>query len=160
MDRSTKDAWLVGPGDLKEAEVEDVPSPGMSVRVRGLPAAYSNEATSTATELKQTNRGDTIATINTAELEILQFTHGVIEPKFSREEARIIAQRYGPAFKKVIDKIDELSGLDKESIEQAAARFPAGGGSEDGSLVEAPSASGNGGPVVPVRVGVGAGDAG
>ena len=41
MSRSSKEAWLTGPGDLAEADVEDVPSPGQSVRVRALSAKYS-----------------------------------------------------------------------------------------------------------------------
>ncbi len=160
MDRSTKDAWLVGPGDLREADVEDVPQPGYSVRVRGLPAAYSNEAQSTATEVKQTPNGDTVATINTAKLEILQFTHGVIEPTFTRAEAEVIAKRFGPAFRKVIDTIDELSGIDKKAIEDANARFPVGGASSPGGDVGADAPAGGDGPDLGVRVGAGVGNTG
>jgi hypothetical protein len=131
--RSTKAAWLDGPGDLKTAEVEDVPVPGQSVLVRGLPAAYSNQASSEALVMKQQARGDQIATVDTAKLEILQFAHGCVEPEFSVEEATAVAEKYGPAFKRVVEKIDELSGVDKEAIETARARFPGGGaGSDDG----------------------------
>ena len=130
MERSTKDAWLNGPGDLKEADVTDVPVPGQSVRVRGLPAAYSNQATSEALELITGRRGEQTAHINTEKLEVLQFAHGVIEPQFSVEEARLIAQRFGPAFRRVVEKIDELSGIDKEAIEKTNATFPDSGGSE------------------------------
>ena len=109
MARSTKDAWLKGPGDLATAEVEDVPVPGESVLVRGLPAAYSNQASSEA--LKMTTVGmDQIATVDTARLEVLQFAHGVTDPTFTVDEAQQVAEKYGPAFKKVIAKIDELSG--------------------------------------------------
>jgi len=135
MGRSTKESWLQGPGDLREADVEDVPVEGESVRVRGLPAQYSNQASSEALELKTTARGEQIATVNTAKLEILQFAHGVVEPRFTPEEATVIATKYGPAFKKVIAKVDELSGVDKEAIEAAAAAFPAGGTGKNGSDV-------------------------
>ena len=133
MSRSTKQAWLEGPGDLREADVEDVPVKGQSVRVRGLPAAYSNQASSEALELKTTNQGEQLATVNTARLEVLQFAHGVVEPVFSEEEAAKVAEKFGPAFKKVIAKIDELSGVDKEAIEQAQATFPVGERRENGS---------------------------
>ena len=133
MSRSTKQAWLEGPGDLREADVEDVPVKGQSVRVSGLPAAYSNQASSEALELKTTNQGEQLATVNTARLEVLQFAHGVIDPVFTEEEAAAIAQKFGPAFKKVIAKIDELSGIDKEAIESAQATFPVGERSENGS---------------------------
>lgn len=133
MDRSTMQDWLNGPGDLNTAEVEDVPAPGKSILVRGLPAAYSNQAQSEALELKTDRHGDQMATINTARLEVLQFAHGVVEPKFTVGQAEEVAKSYGPAFKKVIAKIDELSGVDKEAIENAQATFPASGGHENGS---------------------------
>jgi hypothetical protein len=146
MSRSTKQAWLEGPGDLREADVEDVPVKGQTVRVRGLPAAYSNQASSEALELKTTNQGEQLATVNTAILEELQFAHGCVDPTFSVEEARAISQKYGPAYKKVIAKIDELSGIDKEAIESAQAAFPvaerSGNGQTEALPVQSPARSG------------------
>jgi hypothetical protein len=118
--------------------VEDVPVKGQSVRVRGLPAAYSNQASSEALELKTTNDGGQIATVNTDRLEVLQFAHGVIDPQFSEDEARSVSQKFGPAFKKVIAKIDELSGVDKEEIKKAEATFPAGERGANGSPASVP----------------------
>jgi hypothetical protein len=152
MSRSTKDAWLKGPGDLATAEVEDVPVPGQSVLVRGLPAAYSNQASSEA--LKMTTVGmDQVATVDTARLEVLQFAHGVTEPQFTVDEAQQIAEKYGPAFKKVIAKVDELSGVDKEALADATARFPSGGASENGADLGDAAAAGSDGPDVHVRAG-------
>ena len=54
MARSTKESWLTGPGDLQEADVEDVPVPGQSVRVRALSARYSAEVQG---KLKLTQEG-------------------------------------------------------------------------------------------------------
>lgn len=150
MARSTKATWLDGPGDLQEAEVEDVPVKGQNVRVRGLPAAYSNQASSEALELVTGRRGQQTTTINTARMEVLQFAHGVIDPQFTESEAELISQKYGPAFRKVIQKIDELSGVDKAAIEDANARFQDSGGSEAGTPSESVSA-GDGGPTVPSR---------
>lgn len=132
MERSTKQAWLEGPGDLREADVEDVPVKGQSIRVRGLPAAYSNQATSEALELVTGARGEQTAHVNTEKLEVLQFAHGCIDPTFTVEEARQVAQKFGPAFRKVIAKIDELSGVDKEAIEKTNAAFQNGGSSTSG----------------------------
>lgn len=148
MARSTRDAWLTGEGDLAEADVEDVPRKGMTVRVRGLPAAYSNQASSEALELITGRRGEQIATVNTAKLEVIQFAHGCIDPKFTLEEAEQVAQRYGPAFKKVIAEIDRLSGVDKEAIEEANARFPDSGGGSPGTAAE-PVPAGNSRPDLP-----------
>lgn len=146
MARSTKDSWLQGPSDLREDDVHDVPVPGESVRVRGLPAAYSNEAMSEALEMVTGRRGEQTAHVNTEKLEVLQFAHGVIEPQFTVDEARQIAQKYGPAFRKVIAKIDELSGTDKEAVKQTDAVFP-----DRGTAPE------NGRPAGPVAAGAGAG---
>jgi hypothetical protein len=157
MERSQKDAWLApGAGDLRERDVEDVPVKGQSVRVRALPAAYSNEASSKAL-VYETYRGEQRARVDTGKLEVLQFAHGVIDPQFSVEEAEQIAKTFGPAFRRVIEVIDEISGVDKEAIEEAEVRFQPGGPSEAGASLETPNGSGDGGPVVPARAGVGAG---
>lgn len=158
LERSTKQSWLDGPGDLKEAEVHDVPEKGRSVKVRGLPAAYSNEAQSEATKLVTQGR-EQIATIDTAVLEVLQFQHGVVEPQFTRQDAEVVARKYGPAFKKVIAKIDELSGVDKEAIEQTQARFPTGGEGTSGADLADANGTGDGGSDLPVPVGAKARDA-
>jgi hypothetical protein len=156
MTRS-KEAWLrEDAGDLKEDEVE-VGLPGCeTVRVRGLAAAYSNQAQSEALELKTVGR-EQIGTVNKARLEVLQFAHGVIDPKFTVQEAEIIAQKFGPAFTKVVTRIDELSGLDKEAIEQARARFPVSSQSPGGSELENGAGAGSPGPAVPARTGPGNG---
>jgi hypothetical protein len=152
MDRSTKQAWLEGPGDLKEADVEDVPVKGQSVRVRGLPAAFSNEAQSEALEMVTRGR-EQIATVNTAKMEIIQFAHGVVEPSFSLAEAKQVAEKFGPAFRKVIDKIDELSAVDKEAIESAQARFQGGGEAEDGASGSDGAPAGDGRSDIRTRTG-------
>lgn len=159
MARSTKSAWLEGPGDLREADVEDVPVAGQSVRVRGLPAAYSNQAQSEALEMKQVGL-EQVATVNTARLEILQFAHGVIDPAFTVDEAQQIAEKYGPAFRTVIAKIDELSGVDKEAISEASARFRTGETSQNGTELADANGTGDTEPDVPARVSAGTEDAG
>lgn len=141
----SKDALLTA-SDLREREVE-LPSIGGSVRVRGLPAAYSNQAMSEALELVTGRRGEQTAHVNTDTLEVLQALHGLVEPKLaSVEEARTFAQNCGPAFREVIKAIDELSGIDKEAVEKANATFPDRG---------TPSA--NGGATGAPAVGAGAG---
>jgi hypothetical protein len=126
MPRLTKDALLKAT-DLQTKEVE-LPSIGGSVLVTGLSAAYSNQASSEALEMTTGARGEQTARVNTAKLEVIQAQHGLVEPKLSSyAEAETFAKNCGPAFKKVIEAIDELSGLDKEAITEAQATFPAGG---------------------------------
>ena len=151
MSRSTKASWLEGPGDLKEADVEDVPVPGESVRVRALSARYSAEVQG---QLKLVQEGrDQIAKIDVPAMELLQFQHGCIDPEFNADEARQIQARFGPAFRKVIAKIDELSGIDKEAIESTEQRFPVGGESQAGAVVGDGAPNGSAGPDLHVRAG-------
>ncbi len=159
MARSTKEAWLQGSGDLRVSEVTDVPVKGQTVKVRGLPAAYSNEAQEKALEWKTWPNGETTSRFSTTKLEVLQFVHGVIEPQFSENEAEQIAQKFGPAWKKVIAKIDELSGVDKKAIEDANARFQGSDADEKRQGSENGSGAGSGRPDADVRVGAGDGHA-
>jgi hypothetical protein len=136
----TRDALLQA-SDLEEREVE-LPSIGGSVKVR----SYSNQAHSEALEMKTTARGEQIATVNTAKLEALQALHGLVDPKLSSlAEAETFAKNCGPAFKRVIEVIDEISGVDKEAIEQANARFPVGGTEPSNGRQEGPVAAPAGG---------------
>ena len=151
MQRSNKASWLEGPGDLKEADVEDVPFPGESVRVRALSARYSAEVQG---QLKLVQEGrEQIAKIDVPAMELLQFLHGVIDPEFNEDEARQVQTRFGPAFRKVIAKIDELSGIDKEAIEATEQRFPAGGTSPEGPALGDETPNGSAGPDLHVRAG-------
>jgi hypothetical protein len=131
--RSSKSSWLDGPSDLKTDEVQDVPVEGESVLVRGLPAAFSARAQSKALVMKTGTRGEQTAEVDTEKLAVIQFANGVVEPEFSEAEAQQIAEKYGPAFNKVVERIDELSGVDKESIEKANATFRTGGEGANGS---------------------------
>lgn len=149
MARSTKESWLQGAGDLKEDDVEDVPVPGESVRVRALPAKYSAEIQG---QLKLVQEGrDQVAKIDVPSMERLQFTYGVVDPQFTEQEATQIQEKYGPAFRKVITRIDELSGIDKEAIEKVEQRFPSGGAGEGGPVVANGAAVGSAGSDLPVR---------
>jgi hypothetical protein len=138
----TKDALLEA-SDLVERDVE-LPALGGSVRVRSLPAAYSNQASSEALVMKTVGR-DQIATVDTAKLEVLQALHGLVDPKLeSVEEAEKFARQCGPSFKKVIETLDDISGVDKEALKNAEARFPGGGAGPNGSKLASSDASGEG----------------
>lgn len=148
----TKDA-LLGATDLVEREIE-LPTLGGSVRVRSLPAAYSNQAQSEALEVVTGRRGEQTAHVNTAKLEALQVLHGLIDPKFnSIEEVNTFAQQCGPAWHEIVKAIDEISGLDKEAIERANAMFQSGGPGPAGEVVGNGVGAGDSRPDLPVRTG-------
>src|SRR5690349_5512368 len=133
MSRSKKSAWLEGPSDLKEDDVVvDFPEEGDTVKVRGLPAAYSNQATSDAMEQRTWPNGQQTATIDTNKMEIIKFAHGCVDPSFDTHEAEIVFKRLGPAVKKVVAKIDELSGVDENAVADTHARFPSSGDEPSG----------------------------
>jgi hypothetical protein len=153
---------LLRASDLVEREVE-LPSINMSVRVRALAAAYSNEAMSEALEVSTDARGRQTASVNSRKLEELQVLHGLIEPKFDTiEEVQAFSQNVGRAWQKIVETIGELSGVDQATIERTNATFQSGGPEPGGTLVGNGSASreGAGEPPVPVRSGVALGDAG
>jgi hypothetical protein len=149
---ASKDA-LLGASDLVERDVE-LPTVGLTVRVRSLPAAYSNQAMSQAVEMKTSARGEQSAHVSTEKLECLQVLHGLIDPKLgSIEEVRTFALNCGPAFKEVVRVIDEISGIDKEAIERTNATFPAGGTGPGGEDVADAPANGRDRSDLPVRTG-------
>lgn len=142
QDYATKDALLKA-SDLTERDVE-LPLLKMTVRVRALPAAYSNQAASEALVSKQVGR-DQITTVDKAKMEAIQALHGLVRPQLeSIEEAETLAQNLGPSWALVINAIDEISGVDKEAVEKAQARFQGGGKSTEGVALGDPDANGEG----------------
>ena len=149
---ATREA-LLGASDLVEREI-DLPSIKMKVKVRSLPAAYSNQAVSEALEMATDARGRQTSTVNTVKLEALQVLHGLVEPKLnSIEDAYTFSQRNGPAWREIVRVIDEISGVNKEEIEKANATFRAGGPGEPRPVVANGSAGRDAKPDLPVSAG-------
>lgn len=123
MALSTKDAWLKGPGDLKEVSVDDVPVKGSSVKIRALSATINNQIQTDAITTTMHGR-DQLMRVDAVMLDVLKFQHGVVEPQFNVGEARSVSDRYGEAFNKVITAINKISGITEEDQKAAEARFP------------------------------------
>lgn len=152
MGTLTRDALLAA-SDLTEREVE-LPSIGGSVKVRSLPAAYSNQAMSEALEVVTGRRGEQTAHVNTAKLEALQVLHGLVDPKLnSIEDAYAFAQQCGSAWRRVVDTIDEISGIDKATVDRTNATFPDSGEGAERSDVGNGARAGDRGSDLPVRTG-------
>jgi hypothetical protein len=129
MQRSTKDSWLSG-GDLVEEEIENVPVPGESVRIKALAASFSGLVQE---ELNISLDGrQEVGSVNVSAYEALVFQRGVVDPQFSIEEVHQIQDLFGPKFRKVVNRINEISGIDEEAIRKADDRFPAGGAGPNG----------------------------
>jgi len=149
---------LLRASDLEDKEIE-LPTLGGSVRVRSLPAAYSNEAHSEAMEQVTTEhkgRAQVSLRVNSVKLEALKVLHGLVEPKLnSIADANTFAQQCGRAWQTIVKAIDDLSGLDAEKVERTEAMFHPGGSVEAqrDPAVPVPDGGGNGGSAVPVRAG-------
>lgn len=114
---SADDILAAAPKDIKEQDVEDVFG-GLIIRVRGLTAAQ-------AAQVKQESfnmRGRT-PEVGWAQMERLQFQLGVIEPQFTPEQVLMLHRISGPSFNKVIEVLDEISGIGKESLREAQKEF-------------------------------------
>lgn len=125
MPRSTADSWRRHGGDLKEEEVHDVPVEGESVLIRALPASFSAKLMSHL-DVSADGRQE-MGQLQTSKVQILQFKEGVIDPELSEEDVQWIADHYGPAFHRVMERINAISSVDEEAIEAKAAQFPNGG---------------------------------
>src|SRR5215471_3517424 len=101
------------PKDIIEKDVEDVFG-GLTVRVRGLTAAQAAHVKQQS--FNMSGRGPDLAW---AQMEITQFELGVIEPKLKREQVLMLHRTAGPSFTKVIQVLDEISGIGKEELRTA-----------------------------------------
>lgn len=112
-----KGRWLNGPSDIKEDDVY-IESMETWVKVRGLTAGEQ----ATITDRCLVMRGDTMK-LDTQQMAVFKFAAGVREPKFSEPEANQIAHKFGPAFKLVVDVIEDISAASEEDVARARARF-------------------------------------
>jgi hypothetical protein len=148
----TKDA-LLGASDLVERDV-DLPTIGGSVRVRSLPAASANDATSSALEMTTDRHGEQTAHVNTNKLEALQVLRGLIDPKLDTlEEAYAFQQSCGPAWHTLVEAITEISGINRETAADTAATFQAGGPAKTGPEQVNGASGGDVRPDLPVSAG-------
>lgn len=107
------------PKDIIEKDVEDVFG-GLIVRVRGLTAAQSAHIRQQSLSMRGGGRAPELGW---AQMEILQFELGVIEPKMTHEQVLMLHRTSGPSFTKVISVLDEISGIGKEELREAQREF-------------------------------------
>jgi len=114
---SVEEILKKAPDDLVEENLE-VPEWGCSVKVRSFTAAQ-------AAAVKQRGfgfKGDETL-VAWAEMEIMQFKQGVVEPAFTEDQVRELHLSSGRGFARVIEKLDELSKIDKEALAKAREEF-------------------------------------
>ena len=105
------------PKDIKEQDVEDVFG-GLTVRVRGLTASKAAHVKQMSFNMKGRN-----AEVAWAQMEIAQFEFGVIEPQLTHEQVLMLHRTSGPSFARVIEVLDEISGIGKEELRKAQQDF-------------------------------------
>lgn len=114
----SKKSWLDGPGDLVELDLE-VPGLDDFVKIRSLSAGQHAQVQQQSMSM----RGDKME-FDPHRRQLLTFKYGVIEPgDFSEEEINVVAHKWGPAFKFVVDAIGEISESSEEAMQQVRNRF-------------------------------------
>lgn len=115
--RFDKASWLNGATDLEEADVYVNEDQGY-VKVRGLSAGVLASIQDQCLVMK----GETMK-LDTQQMDVLKFCKGVVEPKFTRDEANQISHKFGQAFSLVVSVINEISRASEEDVAKAKARF-------------------------------------
>lgn len=105
------------PSDLVTKVIE-VPEWECSVKIRSFTAAQSAMIREKGLAFK----GDETE-VSWAEMEILQFQLGVVDPNFTEDQVRELHLSSGNGFGRVISELDKLSKLDKEGIRKAREEF-------------------------------------
>ena len=123
---TVKDILDRAPTDLVE-EVIEIPEWGCSVRVKSFTAAQSARIKN----LGFVPQADGRTVINWAKMEQVQFQEGVIEPKFSEKEVKVLHTKSGRGFQRVIDWLDEKSKMNKEEMKKVSDEFPGSDESEE-----------------------------
>lgn len=114
---------LMGANDLKEKDV-NLPSLDMKVRVRALPAAFSNQASSESLKMVTDARGEQTSKVDMNKLEVLTVLHGLQEPRLDTyEQAEALSQKLGPAWETIVKAIRDLSPVTEEAVQKKAAQF-------------------------------------
>lgn len=109
------------PSDLVE-ETLDIPEWGGKVRVRSLTAAQGTAVRQRGLQFK----GDETK-VAWEEMEVLQLTHGILEPNLSEQQVRELRREKSAAgFQRIVDWLDEKSGINKEEVRQAQESFQDG----------------------------------
>src|SRR5512146_3138365 len=107
--KGTREAILAAP-DLREETVE-VPEWDCTVTIRALTLGQRNRAFKLAS--------DKAGNINTTQAAAFMFVLGVVDPKFNESDADDLAKKNVGVIDKVNARILALSGLSKDSVEEA-----------------------------------------
>lgn len=118
--RRSVDSWDNAPADLGTEDLF-VPAVKDFVTCRGLSVGMLSQIYQRCT----TNKPGAKVPVDVVRINTLKFKEGVVEPKFTEQQANDIQFKFGPAFVMVIEKIDELTNEDPNAAE-ALARFRAG----------------------------------
>lgn len=114
---SVEEILKKAPSDLVTKIIE-VPVWECSLKIRSYTAAQAAMIREKGLAFK-----DDETKVAWAEMEILQFQLGVIEPNFTEDQVRELHLSSGTGFGLVISELDKLSKLDKEGIRKAREEF-------------------------------------
>lgn len=115
---SAEELLAAAPKDLHEETLTIPEWDDLAVRVRSLTSAKSAKVKQASIDLSGKNPD-----VVWAEMEVTQFLEGVVEPELTRDQVRQLHRSSGPGFQRVIQWIDEHSGIDKEELRKAQQEF-------------------------------------
>lgn len=102
-------------------EILEIPEWGMSVRIRSLTAADDARMKSASAIPGSNGQGPRV---DIGAMERIQFERGVIEPKFRKEDVNTLQHRSSSGFRRVIRRLDEISGgSETQQTDDAEAQF-------------------------------------
>lgn len=105
---------ILAADDLAEETVE-VPEWGGAVKVKGLTRSQVHELGRKAMVGKE---------ISSERADMLLLVAGIVEPKFTEDQASILMQKSARATQRIVDVLNELSGMTKEAVAAADRSFP------------------------------------
>lgn len=113
------------PSDIVH-DVLEIPEWECSVKVRSLTAAQAAVVKQKGLAISDSGAGK----VAFAEMEITQFQFAVEEPRFSEKDVRKLHATSGRGFQRIINWVDEQTGLDKQALEDAKADLKSEPGDE------------------------------
>lgn len=104
-----------------DTEYVDVPEFGGAVKVKGLTRAEWHYVKA---------RANATGRLNEETLDREMFLMGVLEPRFTAEQYKLLTHRVAKPTQRILDAIIRLSGTKEDAVQEALAAFP---GPEDGA---------------------------
>ena len=107
--------------DIQE-ETVSVPEWGGAVTIRGLSKAEQQDLRKASTVVTIVG-GKEVESVDSYRLELLMLSHGLVEPKITKDQAESLKTKAAGPVDRVLSAIVKASGMDPEAVKKAEAAF-------------------------------------